>query len=542
MRFTLNARLAFTFLFVFVSFAGSMFFAVRQLQLANESFDHVVNGEMVKVSQIEEIAAIEQRMRNQVAEVLIPLRVDSDERIPNLLKLIKEENEKFRALISSLQEKVDEEKTDSLSKLQTMHDLAFETNEQVVSYSMSDSKAKGIAANTLFQNQSGEYTTTALEVTADLTQQLNEAMQAAVVEAETALEETIRNLTMIVAVVFVLSGLSALLVMRQISRGFKRSIALARNVAEGDLRNTAEISGNNEITDLLKAQNDMVVHLRETVGNVASAVRNLAAGATQMAGTSESLSEGASVQAGSTEEVSTAVEQMSANISASSDNAAATEEIASKAAQDAQVSGSTVSEAVEAMKTIGERIMILQEIARQTDLLALNAAVEAARAGEHGRGFAVVAAEVRKLAENSQQAAAEISALSSNTVSTATKAGEMLQDLVPNIEKTSSLVSDISSATRELAIGSTQINESVQRLDRVTQSNNSAAEELSSAATELSSQAEQLAEVISFFRIDEGSAAPEAVAEDGAEKETGAELNLGDEDGASEEADFKLAS
>ncbi len=542
MRFTLNARLAFTFLFVFVSFAGSMFFAVRQLQLANESFDHVVNGEMVKVSQIEEIAAIEQRMRNQVAEVLIPLRVDSDERIPNLLKLIKEENEKFRALISSLQEKVDEEKTDSLSKLQTMHDLAFETNEQVVSYSMSDSKAKGIAANTLFQNQSGEYTTTALEVTADLTQQLNEAMQAAVVEAETALEETIRNLTMIVAVVFVLSGLSALLVMRQISQGFKRSIALARNVAEGDLRNTAEISGNNEITDLLKAQNDMVVHLRETVGNVASAVRNLAAGATQMAGTSESLSEGASVQAGSTEEVSTAVEQMSANISASSDNAAATEEIASKAAQDAQVSGSTVSEAVEAMKTIGERIMILQEIARQTDLLALNAAVEAARAGEHGRGFAVVAAEVRKLAENSQQAAAEISALSSNTVSTATKAGEMLQGLVPNIEKTSSLVSDISSATRELAIGSTQINESVQRLDRVTQSNNSAAEELSSAATELSSQAEQLAEVISFFRIDEGSAAPEAVAEDGAEKETGAELNLGDEDGASEEADFKLAS
>ncbi|WP_373049941.1 methyl-accepting chemotaxis protein [Thalassovita aquimarina] len=497
---------------------------------------------MVKVSQIEEIAAIEQRMRNQVAEVLIPLRVDSDERIPNLLKLIKEENEKFRALISSLQEKVDEEKTDSLSKLQTMHDLAFETNEQVVSYSMSDSKAKGIAANTLFQNQSGEYTTTALEVTADLTQQLNEAMQAAVVEAETALEETIRNLTMIVAVVFVLSGLSALLVMRQISQGFKRSIALARNVAEGDLRNTAEISGNNEITDLLKAQNDMVVHLRETVGNVASAVRNLAAGATQMAGTSESLSEGASVQAGSTEEVSTAVEQMSANISASSDNAAATEEIASKAAQDAQVSGSTVSEAVEAMKTIGERIMILQEIARQTDLLALNAAVEAARAGEHGRGFAVVAAEVRKLAENSQQAAAEISALSSNTVSTATKAGEMLQGLVPNIEKTSSLVSDISSATRELAIGSTQINESVQRLDRVTQSNNSAAEELSSAATELSSQAEQLAEVISFFRIDEGSAAPEAVAEDGAEKETGAELNLGDEDGASEEADFKLAS
>ncbi len=534
MRFTLNARLAFTFLFIFASFAGSMFFAVRQLQNANESFDRVVNGEMVKVSLIDEIAAIEQRMRNQVAEVLIPLRIDSEERIPNLMKQIKAENERFGKVIAELDAKIDEKQKEALSTLQTMHDLAYETNESVLQYSMSDSKAKGIAANTLFQNKSREYTFTSLEVTAKLTQDLNEGMQAAVAAAGTALQETIRNLTVFVAVVFALSGLSALLVLRQISQGFKRSIDLARRVASGDLRDTAEVKGDNEISDLLNAQNDMVLRLRETVGNVASAVRNLASGATQMAGTSESLSEGASVQAGSTEEVSTAVEQMSANISSSSENAATTEEIASKAALDAKLSGSTVSEAVAAMQTIGERIMILQEIARQTDLLALNAAVEAARAGEHGRGFAVVAQEVRKLAENSQQAAAEISAMSANTVSTATKAGEMLEALVPSIEKTSTLVSGITGATRELAIGSTQINESVQRLDSVTQSNNSAAEELSAAATELSSQAEQLAEVISFFQIDE-SAVVRNVAE---EVEEGAELDLGEE----EEVDFKLAS
>ncbi|EGX99793.1 chemotaxis sensory transducer [Nitrospirillum viridazoti Y2] len=103
-----------------------------------------------------------------------------------------------------------------------------------------------------------------------------------------------------------------------------------------------------------------------------------------------------------------------------------------------------MTRAVQAMRTIAEKITIVQEIARQTDLLALNAAVEAARAGEHGRGFAVVASEVRKLAERSQTAAAEISTMSSQTVQAAQEAGEMLTRLVPDIKKTAELVAEIS--------------------------------------------------------------------------------------------------
>ncbi len=155
-----------------------------------------------------------------------------------------------------------------------------------------------------------------------------------------------------------------------------------------------------------------------------------------------------------------------------------------------------------ASPTIAEKIMVVQEIARQTDLLALNAAVEAARAGEHGRGFAVVASEVRKLAERSQAAAAEISTLSVDTVKAAQSAGEMLNKLVPDIRRTAELVEEISAGSREQNAGAAQINTAIQQLDKVTQQNTSAAEEVSATSEELASQAEQLQAAIGYFRVD----------------------------------------
>jgi methyl-accepting chemotaxis protein len=192
---------------------------------------------------------------------------------------------------------------------------------------------------------------------------------------------------------------------------------------------------------------------------------------------------------------------MNATIRQNADNAQQTEKIALKSAIDATESGKAVTDAVTAMKLIAEKISIIEEIARQTNLLALNAAIEAARAGEHGKGFAVVAAEVRKLAERSQAAAAEISKLSGSSMEVAERAGQMLGKLVPDIQKTSELVQEISAASREQTSGADQINSAIQQLNQVIQRNAGAAEEMASTAQELSSQSEMLLSTMTFFKV-----------------------------------------
>jgi methyl-accepting chemotaxis protein len=279
-------------------------------------------------------------------------------------------------------------------------------------------------------------------------------------------------------------------------------------LASGDLSQRITRDADGIFEQVKNDANSTSEKLAGIIEEVRAASDALTGAAGQVSATAQSLSQAASEQAASVEETTASIEQMSASISQNSDNAKVTDGMATKAANEAGEGGEAVTQTVRAMKQIASKISIVDDIAYQTNLLALNAAIEAARAGEHGKGFAVVAAEVRKLAERSQEAAKEIGDLAGDSVSTAERAGKLLDEIVPSIKRTSDLVQEISAASGEQSSAVTQIGGAMGQLSKATQQNASASEELAATSEELSGQAEQLQQAISFFSLGETAAAP----------------------------------
>lgn len=315
---------------------------------------------------------------------------------------------------------------------------------------------------------------------ADLTQKSQELRESTA--AERIRSRTIATIGTAFAALTIL-GLLAWFIIRSIIRPLDAAVEMVSHISNGDLTHVIEVSSNDELGRMLAALNSMQENLQATLREVASVSGRVAEGSDKLSGTAERISQGSTEQAAAAEETSASMEQMAASVRQNADNSSQTDKIASASAEEAKASGEAVTLTVRSMKKISEKIGIIEEIARKTDLLALNAAVEAARAGEHGRGFAVVASEVRKLAERSQAAAAEISILTTDGVKTAESTGKMLTELVPNIRRTAELVREIAAASNEQSSGAEQVNKAIQQLDQVIQQNTAGSEEMAATSS-----------------------------------------------------------
>ena len=302
-------------------------------------------------------------------------------------------------------------------------------------------------------------------------------------------------------VILAVMAIAFFVLLTSMLRRLNESVRVAKCLAEGDLTVEVKIDSMDEMGQLMSSMAYTVDKLASTIGEVSITADSLVNAAGQVSATAQSLSQSSSEQAASVEETTASIEQMSASISQNTDNAQVTDGIAGKASHQAVDGGKAVNETVEAMKQIAGKIGIIDDIAYQTNLLALNAAIEAARAGEHGKGFAVVAAEVRKLAERSQIAAQEIGQVAASSVKLAEHAGALLNEMVPNIRKTSDLVQEIASASQEQSSGVGQISGAMNQLNKATQQNASASEELAATAEEMGGQAEQLHDLMAFFTL-----------------------------------------
>jgi methyl-accepting chemotaxis protein len=298
---------------------------------------------------------------------------------------------------------------------------------------------------------------------------------------------------------------------------------VAQAIASGELTCHVDVSRARP-SSMIHAMNAMRHGLSEIVAKVRTGTETIASASSQIASGNNDLSSRTEMQASTLAQVTGSMAQLVASVHQNADYARQASTLANTAATVSVEGGTAVDEVVATMRLIDESsrkivdiIAVIDGIAFQTNILALNAAVEAARAGEQGRGFAVVAGEVRNLAHRAAAAAKEIKALIEDSVakvgagtSLVGHAGETIRKVVDSVQRVSTIMDQISTATQSQQADIGRVDSAMSQLDEMTTQNASLVEEAAAAAESLRVQAVELSDVVNIFQIEKAPATARA--------------------------------
>jgi methyl-accepting chemotaxis protein len=312
----------------------------------------------------------------------------------------------------------------------------------------------------------------------------------------------------------VVGGASAYVIARSVVAPVQQAEAAVQAINRGDLTRRIEVRGNDEVSRMLGAMNEMQATLAAVVANVSEAAEDVVNNSNRISHSNADLSVRTGHAAANLQQTAASIEQISGTLAGTRGLTQRATQIAGDARSAASEGGAAVQSVIQTMQQIAQSsskirdiIGVIDGIAFQTNILALNAAVEAARAGEHGKGFAVVAAEVRALASRSATASREIRELIQRSVEQVddgshlvNAAGVRIDGVVERVNEMNQLINEIATAASEQAEGVGVVHHAMSELDSSTQQNTNLVEELSSSARALEDGATRLLGSVGFFR------------------------------------------
>ncbi|NMZ62530.1 HAMP domain-containing protein [Pseudomonas nitroreducens] len=352
---------------------------------------------------------------------------------------------------------------------------------------------------------------------AQVMQQVDDAYAAQRAAMQTQLRTNTLLIVASAALALLVGALASLLITWMIVRPLRQVIGMASRIAEGDLSVSVEVRRKDEVGQLMGAVGSMADSLRGIVSRLSDGVGQITASAQALSSVTERTQHGVNSQKAETDQVATAMNQMAATVHDVARNA---EEAASSAEQaDGKVaSGQDVvrqtlgrieqladavraaTESIEQLgresQSIGSVLVVIKNVAEQTNLLALNAAIEAARAGEQGRGFAVVADEVRALARRTQQSTAEIETLIAALQSGATTSVQRMQRSHALVEMTVGDAVQTEAALGNIASAVAVIHQMNQQIAAASEQQSAVAEEISRSVTSIRGIADESAQAM----------------------------------------------